>query len=142
MLTNIENLGEYTQILTWGLEKKDLLELLKEHPACNVKYYEYTTPYLAVNCVAVYNFMGDCGSLYLSGANYADRAGLAFIKDFASHSGFSNIFATVCKTDATNTMAIFKEMGWEEIYTSASNRNPEKEHHVLFLYIDCVKKGY
>lgn len=144
MYEDIRALTDFLPTLKWGLIPSKVLALMEKHQKYDVSYNEGNigTACLCVRNTLVYNFIGDCGTLYLSGANNAQTSDLAFIEEYASQSGFSNIFATICKPDTAESVKIFKDRGWEEIHRSDSNRNPGKEHHVMFLHIDCVHKGY
>lgn len=90
------------------------------------------------------NFTGDCGALILTGANSVTEKDLQDVKEYASLSGFSKIFATIVtsKTYADRQLKIFEDANFQCISKGNSNRNDHKKDYVMFIRIDCDYKGY
>ena len=92
------------------------------------------------------NFPGDCGALIMQRANSATHENLNFVKKFASHNGFSKVFATVVTGDdavLSKLKKAYRSAGWIRVYEGKSNRNSYKTDIVYCLVIrNCKHKGY
>ena len=134
---------KHMNLLVYGITVEKMRELHNHYPSCFVYYDNHQTiPCLGLDNLGVYNFVGDCGTLYITGANIASDISLDFLAEFASLSGFSNILATVCSKTPEFIIDRFLKKGWKIVKKSNSNRNPAREHYILLLSIDCVHKGY
>jgi hypothetical protein len=134
-----ETLPDFCDTLTWGMTIGQMKEFVKEHKT--EASYSDNTLYIAN--IELHNFPGDCGALVLSGANIATAESLAIAEDYASRSGFSVIFSTICKGDVWVQAEVFKAAGYMTVDSYASNRNPERTHVVVVRRIKkCIKKGY
>lgn len=134
---------KYMNLLVYGITVEKMQELHNHYPSCLVHYNNHQSiPCLSLGTLDVYNFVGDCGTLCITGANIASDISLDFLAEFASLSGFSKILATVCSKTPEFIVNRFLNRGWEVVKKSKSNRNPEKEHYIMLLSIDCVHKGY
>lgn len=142
-MANLSELSKHMAVLEYGITVEKMRELHNHYPSCSVSYdNDLTIPCLYLDNLNVYNFVGDCGTLYITGANTASDISLDFLAEFASLSGFSNILATICQKYPELVVNRFKDRGWEIVRKSHSNRNPEREHYIMLLSIDCVHKGY
>lgn len=141
-MPNLSELNPNISLLSWGINVSKLQELHNNYPQCVLCYSDNQVPCLFIDNICVYNFIGDCGTLYINNANKANDNSLALLAEFASFSGFSNILATVCSKTPEPIINMFLNRGWRIVKKSKSNRNPKKEHYVLLLSIDCVHKGY
>lgn len=141
-MSNLSELNPNISLLTWGITVSEMQELNNKYPQCVLFYNTNPYPCLCIDNICVNNFVGDCGTLYINSANNANDYSLALLAEFASLSGFSNILATVCSKNPEFIIYMFLNRGWRIVKNSKSNRNPEKEHYVLLLSIDCVHKGY
>lgn len=141
-MPSLSTFNPYVSLLIWGINVKDMQSLHNKYPHCDVAYCTASTPCLYIDNLSVYNFNGDCGTLYIENAYMASDSSLDFLAEFASLSGFSNILATVCLAKPESVVNMFLNRGWRIVKNSKSNRNPDKEHYVMLLSIDCVHKGY
>lgn len=128
--------------LTWGLRES---EIRKHFPTALIG-----DSGLVLGSLRIQNFPGDCGTLVLSGANYAKKKDLQDVVKFASMSGFSKIFATVVatlenkhNTSAKDAVATFKALRFIKVNQGKSNRNPNKDDFVFVKIIrNPIHKGY
>jgi len=143
------NSNPWTYPLQWGLKKSDMQAYLaKNHP--KVRFYHTNNGYgegrecIAIGEIQIFNFIGDCGAVYLCGANYATKPSLDAVLGLMSECGFSKIFATLVNKskDIENEIEIFKQAGFTVVDDGFSNRNDTKRDVVLFKRINCVYKGY
>lgn len=141
-MPSLSEFDPYVSLLTYGINVKDMQSLHNKYPHCDVSYCTTGHPCLYIDNLGVCNFEGDCGTLYITGANIASDSSLDFLAEFASLSGFSKILATICKKNPEPLVTMFTDRGWEVVKKSKSNRNPDKEHCIMLLSIDCVHKGY
>ena len=135
--------------LCWGMQKRHMQDYLaKHHP--HVSFY-HNSPgtgvgreNIQIGTVSVYNFVGDCGAVYLCGANNADKKELDAVLDLMSECGFSKIFATIVQHPKyiKRPEQVFIEAGFTIVDDGFSNRNDAKRDIVLFKRIDCKYKGY
>jgi len=94
--------------------------------------------------ISIFNFVGDCGAVYLCGANEATKHELDAVVDLMSECGFSKIFATIVQYEkyTIKPEKVFIDAGFTIVDDGFSNRNDEKRDIVLFKRIDCKYKGY
>lgn len=125
--------------LTWGLKES---QIKKHFPTVRILKNS-----LVSGSVRVQNFPGDCGSLIITGANWATKQDLKDAVKFASMSGFSKIFATVVADmdydSAQRTVKAFKSQRFICVNHGKSNRNPHKDDFVFVKIIrNPIHKGY
>ena len=135
--------------LCWGMRKRDMQNYLaKHHPL--VSFY-HSNPgsgvgkeHIQLSNISVFNFIGDCGAVYLCGANEATKQELDAVLDLMSECGFSKIFATIVQypKHTKRPEQVFLDAGFTIVDDGFSNRNDEKRDIVLFKRIDCKYKGY
>ena len=135
--------------LCWGMQKKDMKNYIKKHHP-TVSFY-HSNPNsgvgkenIVLGNISVFNFIGDCGAVYLCGANEVNKEELDAVIDLMSECGFSKIFATIVNYPKyTKTPEkIFIAAGFTIVDDDFSNRNDEKRSIVLFKRINCNYKGY
>ena len=135
--------------LCWGMQKKDMKNYLaKHHPL--VSFYHGNAgagvgkETIVLGNISIFNFVGDCGAVYLCGANEANKYELDAVVDLMSECGFSKIFATIVQYPkyTKKPEQVFIEAGFTIVDDGFSNRNDEKRDIVLFKRIDCKHKGY
>jgi hypothetical protein len=135
--------------LCWGMRKKDMQEYLaKHHP--QVGFYHGSPSAgvgkenIVIGDLSIFNFVGDCGAVYLCGANQATQQELDAVLDLMSECGFSKIFATIVQYPkyTKRPEQVFLDAGFTIVDDGFSNRNDEKRSLVLFKKIDCKYKGY
>ncbi len=137
----------YIYPLNWGLSISQYKKYLKNHPSVHFNYNINCATganSISVNSLSVFNFVGDCGAVYLCGANEADAETLNIVLKLMSLCGFSKIFATVVGKDKyiTPALEVFKKAEFTVVSDGFSNRNEEKRDVVFFKRIDCEYKGY
>ena len=135
--------------LCWGMRKGDMKNYLeKHHPLVN---FYHSCPGTGVGKeniilgnIRVYNFIGDCGTVYLCGANEATKHELDAVVDLMSECGFSKIFATIVQYPKyiKRPEQVFIDAGFTIVDDGFSNRNDAKRDIVLFKRIDCKYRGY
>lgn len=131
--------------LGWGLSVEDIkLKMGMLFPKRQYQdYFSTVQGRVSFGSATLRNFEGDCGALYMQGANYVDDKDLECVTEFCSLSGFSKVFATVVQSDDTTTREnLFKKHGWTLVHKGKSNRNPTKHDCVFVLIIDCKYRGY
>jgi len=131
--------------LGWGLSTKEIDskmgKMFPKHKDSH--YFDATQDRVHFGYATLRNFEGDCGALYMQGANDVEDIDLACVTEFCSLSGFSKVFATVVQKDDTATREeMFKKHGWTLVHKGKSNRNPTKHDCVFVLILDCKYKGY
>jgi len=140
---------DYKNPLGWGLswgETKELFAAKKK----KAEFYvmpggtDESPASLTIGNLTLYNFQGDCGAVYMKGANYVTKADLEAVEEWCSESGFSKIFATIVttKTAAELHKETFLKAEWTVIDEGHSNRNSHKTDITLFKRINCKYKGY
>ena len=136
--------------LTWGQSWREIKKELPETRA--IKYtiayddWWYLSLYLDYT-YRIYNFLGDCGALYLVGANNATEKDLINIKTLASNGGFNKVFCTVVTHMTTEKLLkyknTFESVGFKCVAEQPSNRNEDKTSLTFLLTIEtCNYKGY
>ena len=135
--------------LCWGMKKKNMEKYLaKHHPL--VSFYHNNAgagvgkENVMLGNLSIFNFVGDCGAVYLCGANQTTPNELNAAIDLMSECGFSKIFATIVQYPKyiKRPEQVFIEAGFTIVDDGFSNRNDEKRSLVLFKKIDCKYKGY
>jgi len=145
---NYDDDDDHLSPLSWGLTVGAFKKFLKKnHPLANFQYnceMDTGSNSISVNSLSVFNFVGDCGAVYLCGANGTSVETLSIVLKLMSLCGFSKIFATVVGKDKyiSNALAVFKKAGFTVVSDGFSNRNDEKRDVVFFKRIDCEYKGY
>lgn len=93
--------------------------------------------------VSLYNFIGDCGTLYCNGLNSATKAQLALIEQVASANGFSKVLGTIVGCYEKHEVEAKLSGSWKIVSSGKSNRNPKKDSYVLICDIqNCEWKEY
>jgi hypothetical protein len=135
--------------LGWGMRKGEMQEYLaKNHPT--ISFYHSNPGYgvgkenIMLGNLSIFNFVGDCGAVYLCGANEATKEELNATIDLMSECGFSKIFATIVHKPkyTKKPEKVFIDADFTIVDDGWSNRNSEKRDIVLFKRIDCKYKGY
>jgi len=123
-------MDDFIAPLGWGLSVGDIkFKMGKMFPTKN--YFSAQQGWVDFGNAFLKNFEGDCGALYMQGANCVDDKDLECVTEFCSLSGFSKVFATVVQSGDTSTREeLFKKHGWTLVHKGKSNRNPSKD--------DCV----
>ena len=113
---------------------------------CKTTVFNQAGDKMYVGPLLLSNFPGDCGALIMQRANSATQEHLNFVKKFASHNGFSKVFATVVTNDEAvieRLKKAYRSAGWIRVYEGKSNRNKHKTDIVYCLVIrNCKYKGY
>lgn len=123
--------------LSWGIADDKLKEL---HPDIVI-----AQGHVRCKSVTLRNFPGDCGTLILTYANYANVESLKLAEGVASDLGFNKIFATVvCAPEYAETAAqAFKKCRWKLVHKGNSNRTESNASYVFVKIIhNCKYKGY
>lgn len=125
--------------LTWGLTTE---QIKTQFPKARIFGSS-----IHFNNIRLQNFPGDCGSLLLLSANYAEEADVKQAVSFASASGFSKIFAIVVGDnsfgDYDKAITAFKKARFILVHQGKSNRNSHKDDYVFVKIIrNCKHKGY
>jgi hypothetical protein len=149
MIIDDEIDDSFSYPLCWGMQKGEMKKYLK-------KYHPYVDFYhsnpnsgvgkegIVIGNLNILNFFGDCGAVYLSGANEATKSDLAAVLDLMSVCGFSKIFATIVSKPKyiEEPLSVFTSAGFTIVDDGFSNRNNTKRDIVLFKRIECKHKGY
>ena len=113
---------------------------------CKTNVFKQVGDKMYVGPLLLSNFPGDCGALIMQRANSATHENLKFVKEFASHNGFSKVFATVVTNDEvvlSKLKKAYRRASWIRVYEGKSNRNDYKTDIVYCLVIrNCKYKGY
>ena len=113
---------------------------------CKTAVFKQVGDKMYVGQLLLSNFPGDCGALIMQQANNATHENLNFVKKFASHNGFSKVFATVVTDNEVMLSKLkkaYRKAGWIRVYEGKSNRNDYKTDIVYCLVIrNCKYKGY
>ena len=126
--------------LVWGHSEQTIKEKYK---GTVLKVADDYKRVYAFNFI-IHNFQGDCGALYISGANTATVEQLKNLENFASEGGWSKLFATIVTEEdhANKQLETFKKAGWRCISKGYSNRNSYKRDYVMFKRVKCSYRGY
>ena len=135
--------------LCWGMQKRDMQEYLAKHHPYVSFYHSYPgggvgKENIIIGDLSIFNFVGDCGAVYLRGANKVTTKELNATIDLMSECGFSKIFATIVNypKHTKRPEQVFIDAGFTIVDDGFSNRNDKKRSIVLFKKIDCKHKGY
>lgn len=129
-------------MIGWGIPLEEMEMIAKKH---KVRIEDFGAKSINIGMLTAKNFEGDCGALYLNGANMCSQKDIAAVNEIASACGHSKIFATIVCGEGSAQLQKdkFLKEGWTVIKEGKSNRNPTKTDIVLFYYnSNCLKKGY
>ena len=126
--------------LNWG---PTLEEIKEKYGEVSARCLPYDYRSIKLFGFTIMNFIGDCGSLYIQGANNATYENLRKLINFASEGGWSKIFATVVTDEPEKAKEAFKKAQFKKVSEGKSNRNPHKTDIVYVKVIkNCEYKGY
>lgn len=136
------------KVFTYFDTKKDL----PENWRCSYnKYnesYNFNTKEFACN-FSLKGFLGDCGTLMLSGVGNITQEALKIVKDVASKCGYDTVIATYVNINTkedTAAVTAFRKERWIKAVDGKSNRKHNYVKNRKIVYIlhirNCEHKGY
>lgn len=139
---------DYEKPLHWGLTYKQMRELLESLGYSFESWQNRATidmDKIALGGITLTSWVGDCGVLLVSGANYATKKVLDDIHTIASKCGFSKMLATVVGGAVSNAATTFTEQPlWKLVASGKSNRSSGRSDDYVFVYYNenCEYKGH